>query len=504
MPAPYSKRYEVREVWLLSLAGATKKRGFHKRGNSMRIALAFPEQGQHGYGHFARQLRRLSGDPARRPDLTVFPEGFETLSLPEAPSGPAALLEQPAVQKLASRYQQLAEQTGSAMIFGLYLDDGKIAERPVNGANFDSWAIAVRPGEKPIAYHKHTTSRTLAMDDEGWKAASAVPVFEVAGQKVGLSICHDMYLSPIPAAAKAAGAEVWLNLSYQNVRPHIWQSMLSARAEETGMLAICPLHRNGRESNPQPEPYAFAPEGKLRLTAADGGCAVGDLAKDERTGRLYMLDTRDAVVEPWLRPAGSAEPGPKAKGRIGTDGGISGERQYRIVPVSAGQFLKQPGSLWRKLQEGAAADDAAIPVFDVRVRDRAEYNSLKDRLARALPSRMMEFSALAVVREAADKPALALAYRSSNYKDVRVALDLPQDKPAAFDERFLFGPEATLKIAGMGAVKGDDVMPAQRRQQLQALIRRTLPDTSEISSLRSGSLPEPLRMSHRRACARPS
>lgn len=99
----------------------------------------------------------------------------------------------------------------------------------------------------------------------------------------------------IPRVLKAKGAQVWVNVSFQNVRPRMWESVLQARANENEMVAVCTLHGNSHpargDGRPRQEPYAFSHNGKIRLKDLEEHRYIDDIPVPRGTGRTFYLDT---------------------------------------------------------------------------------------------------------------------------------------------------------------------------------------------------------------------
>ncbi|GAB5387940.1 MAG: hypothetical protein Alpg2KO_09080 [Alphaproteobacteria bacterium] len=420
----------------------------------MKIALAFPELGQHGFNEFASQLE-AQPDAA---DLLMLPEGFEQLDVSDQdwPMTRAGLRKSDQVAHILSRYQALADSTDTAITAGLCLARASSGQQDVsiNGAELDQWAFVVRPGKQPIWYHKHTTSALTAMGDKGWSAGQDLPVFTHKGRKIGLSICHDMYLSPIPRALKQKGAEIWVNLSYQNVRPHMWTRMLRARAVENDMIALCTLHRNSTESNPQNLLFGQAPKGQIILRRLSDDTPLDKVDRADRCGALYTLNTDRLELSTSTDDLSEPQQDDRITGRISARGKVTGsKRDYHDIRLRLTAFLHQPERIWQALHK---VPEGKTPILRIEAASDAQFNRLEDELMKVIGARGIEFGTLITVDTphgiTADTPdgktsrrTRLAAWRSSNYKDVRICA-MPDRGPLPFDERFLFGPDGTVDL----------------------------------------------------------
>lgn len=398
---------------------------------SLHIGLAFPEIGEHALPHFEKQLEK--GESPL--DLLVFPEGFETAIL--ANEGENAE-EAVGFTAVLDRYQEFSEKHRLPLIVGIKTAVAETEGKSINGAEFDQYSAVIQPGRKPVIYHKHTTSKNPALCREDWDGDKNLPVVDVKGHKVGLSICHDSFLSLIPRQLKEKGAEIWVNMSYQNQRDFIWRNMYQGRAVENNMLAVSALHRNSHETNPQKEPYAYAPEGAIALSELAGGEVIGDIGDEQRTGRIYRFETGQLQTQPrehTVSPAAASEHRTVTVGKFGTV--QDAQRPLKVETISLRDFVYHPEKIW----DCWLKDTGSVPVFKVKANPK-EWQELHEVALDVAHVRGQEFSTLFIL-EKAGNPEYAV-WRSSNYKHVTVESGV--EYPLKVDERFLFGPSKTFEL----------------------------------------------------------
>ncbi len=103
-------------------------------------------------------------------------------------------------------------------------------------------AALLRDGKIELVYGKHELPNYAVFDEKRYFLADFAPqVFELAGAKVGLLICEDIWFERAAAQAKAAGAQalVIINGSPYNTNQHAARkAVLQARAGETQLPIV--------------------------------------------------------------------------------------------------------------------------------------------------------------------------------------------------------------------------------------------------------------------------
>lgn len=407
--------------------------------DGMKIGLAFPELGEHDIKHFLGLMTREKN----KLDLVIFPEGFETISA-ENQIEPNNVQNEEKIQSLINTYYEICQKLNLSIIVGISID---YRDTSISGGGNDQYCLFITPsGEKHI-YHKHSTSRYNAFFDDEWSIEGNFPIFKIKDKKIGFSICHDSYISLIPRILKTKGADIWVNISYQNVRSWIWEPVHKTRALENKIIALCTLHRNSnKKKNVQKEPYAFSEKGKIKLKDLMTNEYILEIPFEERTGNVFYFSSSDYETYP-LEKIESSEMAKKAEpieiksnneGKLdilGTNG------KFLIREISLKEFIFSPEIIWNLFFENLNV----VPFFNICVRNNKEWEKYESLAKRVIKGRVVEFSTLFIFREIEKKNILLAAYRSSSYKNARIFY--PDDFPLKIDKRYLMGIKSTLEIS---------------------------------------------------------
>jgi predicted amidohydrolase len=404
----------------------------------MKIGLAFPERGIHTIEDFKSALM----EQKNKIDLVVFPEGFESIK-PDNRLRPEDIQH---YQEFASLYEKclrITKECGIHIIVGFSVDYG---DDSINGSKNDQYCMYVSPSGDKVVYHKHSSSEFNAFFDENWSIDANLPVVTINGTTVGLSICHDSYISLIQRVLKKKGAVLWVNISFENVVPVKWESVLQARAVENKMIAICTLHRNSGKNLPQKEPYAFSEAGKIRLKVLGNNEYIENISVENRVGKIFWFDTSEYEIYPETTLKCSAlsskaqvvsiQHGDSNRFEVDPDDGF-----FVIKTVNVEEFTYLPERLWRIALE----DRKKVPLFVIRVRDNKEWNDYKPIIQKILKARIIEFSTLFLFTNENQTQLFMAAYSSSNYKGARIFC--PDSLPFGIDTRYLKGLESTFTIS---------------------------------------------------------
>ena len=103
-------------------------------------------------------------------------------------------------------------------------------------------AVVVRDGERIAHYRKQCLPNYGVFDERRhYRPGDAPCVFELAGRRVGVTICEDIWEAGPAAQAKAAGAELLVNLNASpfHVEKQTERESLLAQRAQTNDLAIC-------------------------------------------------------------------------------------------------------------------------------------------------------------------------------------------------------------------------------------------------------------------------
>lgn len=163
--------------------------------------------------------------------VIIFPE----LSLTGYP--PEDLLLRPSLSaRVTDAIEQLRSVHGITMVFGL-------PERGSSGLENAAWVL--RDGERVARYVKHKLPNHEVFDERRYFVAGHdACVFDCHGLRIGLTICEDIW-HPEPArAAKAAGAELLINLNASPFHVGKAQERLAVVAERARELSLPVLYCN--------------------------------------------------------------------------------------------------------------------------------------------------------------------------------------------------------------------------------------------------------------------
>lgn len=135
---------------------------------------------------------------------------------------------------------------------------------------------SVRDNE--ILYYKHSKAGAVAFEFSNWTPERKLPIFQIKNINIGCTICQDSYLGLLQHyLASAKGTRIWINPSYDNVKPEKWEAIHRLRAIENRVISLCTLHDNlgrlDRNAKPRREtirPFGFKPDGHELLGYPSG------------------------------------------------------------------------------------------------------------------------------------------------------------------------------------------------------------------------------------------
>ncbi len=178
-------------------------------------------------GNTARILDYVGRARAVDADVVAFPE----LAITGYP--PEDLLFKPQlIRDNLNRTRQVAEASrGICVVFG-FVDE---ADGLYNAA-----AVA-SGGELVGVYHKMRLPNYGVFDEQRYfKPGTTCPVYVIAGTRVGVNVCEDIWFADGPTEEqRAAGAEVIVNINgspYHMGKRHVREEMLGARAADNGLF----------------------------------------------------------------------------------------------------------------------------------------------------------------------------------------------------------------------------------------------------------------------------
>ncbi|WP_316013717.1 carbon-nitrogen hydrolase family protein [Roseobacter sp. HKCCA0434] len=167
---------------------------------------------------------------------------------------------------------------------GVAIVVGSLALQPEPEGRFVNRSVAIdETGEVVATYDKihmfdaEVDAENSYRESAGYAPGEAAVVVDLAGLRIGLSICYDMRFPALYAALAQAGAEVLTAPSAFTVptgRAH-WEVLLRARAIETGAWMLAPAQcgtHEGSDRQTWGHSLAVTPWGEV---VADGGGAPG-------------------------------------------------------------------------------------------------------------------------------------------------------------------------------------------------------------------------------------
>jgi predicted amidohydrolase len=387
-----------------------------KEGESLKVGLVFPElikhnldhpeRRKHNLDHFLTILNNAKGDL----NLLVFPEAFECIEA-ENSIGLEQVAKQKSYLEIENKYAEISKKYSISIIVGVGIDH---KDASISGGRNDHYCLFINPKGKRALYHKHSSSKYKAFFDDDWSIDNNFPILEVAHKKVGISICHDSYISLIPRILKTKGADIWVNISFQNVRTHVWEAILQTRAVENGMICLCTLHRNSKpgKGRPQKEPYAFSETGKIRLKELLEDKFIDKILPEKRAGKIYYFSTLgyetsalEGIEESDLaRKADVISVIKSPGGNFAVEGG---KDEYVFEHITINEFVFLPERLWQL----SLKERDKITLFIVRAKNREEWNENRSKVERIIKGRIIEFSTLFVFMDQEREDLLMAAYR---------------------------------------------------------------------------------------------
>jgi NAD+ synthase (glutamine-hydrolysing) len=176
----------------------------------------------------ARVLESARAARAAGADLVVFPELTLTGYPPEDLLHHGGLLRQ-----VDAALAALAVGAGDVALL--------VGHPRREGESLFNCASLIRGGRVAATYRKQLLPNYRVFDEKRYFSAGAAPcVVELAGVKVGITICEDLWWPGPAAQSAAAGAELIVNLSaspYEQGKPARREQVFAARAAEAG----CPV-----------------------------------------------------------------------------------------------------------------------------------------------------------------------------------------------------------------------------------------------------------------------
>lgn len=286
--------------------------------------------------HNARlMLAAIDRARERGAQLVVFPELAITGYPPEDLLLRPRFLQDTAAQieRIASRVRDIDVVTGAPVA----------TDRGVINA-----ALLLREGRVQARYAKHMLPNYSVFDERRYfEHGTDACVVEVAGARIGLTVCEDIWRPEPAALAAAAGAELILNLNaspYHRGKAAEREAVVRARVRETGCPVIY-LNMVGGQDELVFDGRSFIVSGDGEsqpvLPAWINGTALVDLARTVDGGlRLYGGDAELEHPRPDSLLWGDDEEGAAAEPAVADPEALD---LYRAIMVGIRDYVRKNG-----------------------------------------------------------------------------------------------------------------------------------------------------------------
>ena len=324
--------------------------------STLRVAMVFPRVGE----GTAKGIP-LSGPEAQKPslpaasqfarepvDIVLFPEGYIRAD----------------DDKRIAALRKLASKLNAALLVGAV--DRTLATR---GRTSEVLLRFDPDGSGPSRiYVKHSSAKAVAFESSDWDPNKALPTIELAGARVGATICHDHYLGLLPRHLARGKAQLWVNPSLNNVTDVKWSSILRLRAVENRFFALCTLHSYDKKK--RTHPFAFSPHGSELSARRAGSRDTRPLSQCVDAGNIYIvdLDLSEAgtpldwsMLPPATKPQQPRNGRPQKPVRVALRHGVPsvrGRSQWKSVRTS-GRVKTKSGPVFVGVVPGERILDAA-------------------------------------------------------------------------------------------------------------------------------------------------
>jgi NAD+ synthase (glutamine-hydrolysing) len=229
-----------------------------------------------------------------------------------------------------------------------------------SNADIYNAAAIIADGRVAGVYHKEFLPNYGVFDEKRYFRAGARPqTFEIAGAKVGVNICEDIWYAEGPIQAQAlAGAEVIININgspFHRGKTHARERMVSTRAADNAVL-LCYVNLVGGQDELVFDGNSFIcdQDGEImaKAPAFEESLLVTDLDLDALyLGRLHLplrrsdrLAAAEREVEQVFVSGARTEPQPSLVNRrpmaapVGDD-----EEVYRALVVGTRDYVHKNG-----------------------------------------------------------------------------------------------------------------------------------------------------------------
>jgi NAD+ synthase (glutamine-hydrolysing) len=262
------------------------------------------------HGNVALIREWMAKAEAEDADVAVFPE----LTIPGYPPEDLLLKERFVADNIAALHDLAASITGScAAVVGFA--DGH------DGTVYNALAL-IAGGQVRATYHKRALPNSAVFDEKRVFRAGVEPMqlFEIAGVRVGMSICEDGWIAggPVPQLTNG-GAELIVNINaspYYRRKTDVREAEMRARIEESGGVPLVFANLVGGQDELVFDGSSFVLDAHGEPIARAGHCVEELLVVDVKTAPRSTMQTpsfpvvrvseatgRDEIsVEPRLAP----------------------------------------------------------------------------------------------------------------------------------------------------------------------------------------------------------
>jgi predicted amidohydrolase len=158
-------------------------------------------------------------------DLVVFPEAFIARYFGAGP-----------LKRGKSILRDLARKYNRATLAGFTTDEGYETALYYN-------PHATSGETREHLQYKHVIADRVAFVHPRWKdkVEEWFSPIHLKGYRIGVCICYEMFLSPVIQALENRGAQMYIDLTGDNVQPHKWKAIVGGRSIEAQAPFLCTM-----------------------------------------------------------------------------------------------------------------------------------------------------------------------------------------------------------------------------------------------------------------------
>ena len=315
-------------------------------------------------GNAARMIEWIGRGRDERCDVVVFPE----LAVPGYP--PEDLLLKPSFirDNIRHRDRVVAASRGIAVVGG-FVD----LDLDIHNA-----AFLAHDGELRGVYHKVYLPNYGVFDEERYfQRGRRSPIFELAGVRVGVSICEDAWYPTGPISVQAAhGAQLLININgspYHRGKRRTRESMIATRAMDSRAFLVWVNLVGGQDElvfdgnsvvfDPDGEVIARAPSFAEDLLVADLdiGTVFGARLHDTRLRKEAAMPLHLDLEVTEIAVTGTAAPHPPGAPRRPLAVPLDGPAEvYAALVCGTGDYVRKSGAFEKVLLGLSGGIDSSL------------------------------------------------------------------------------------------------------------------------------------------------